>query len=304
MSNVEASKTVQCPLPGNEQDFLLQQLSNESRAVIDVYIRRALARQQEGMPVDPLALAHDGLKLDPELGKQVMNNILFSDRPGYQQSLPAEQLVTLPAPQQLPQESFSQLVKRRKSQRDFTDDPISLSDLSSICHLASGLKGRFKTNSTQTIPYTTFTPSGGGLLSVHLYYAALNTDGLARGIYKYQPQQHSMQVIGQGEIRGRIFEIASFQDWIAHSAGIFILVSDLDRVQWKYEDRAYRLTHMDVGVMGQSVHLAATALNLGSCMVFGFLDDEMNQLLGLDGDRQFVSLIIPCGHPIPDYSAM
>ncbi|RVU41961.1 SagB/ThcOx family dehydrogenase [Rheinheimera riviphila] len=305
MSNAEVVNNAACQITAlNKNDHLLRQLSSEHRAVIDVYVQRALARQQEELPVTPLSLAHDGLKLDPEMGKQVMNNILFSDRPGYTESSPSEQFIALPPPQEASAESYAALLKRRKSLRDYTDAPISLAELSSICHLAAGVKNRFKTNSNQTIPYAPFTPTGGGLLSMHLYYAALNTEGLSRGIYRYRAEKHAMQVVSLGEIRGRIFEIASFQDWIARSAGIFILVSDLDRVQWKYEDRAYRLTHMDAGVLGQSVHLTATSLNLGSCMVFGFLDDEMNQLLGIDGDRQFVSLIIPVGHPITDYSAV
>ena len=305
MSNAEVVTNEVCQMPTvNRNEQLIRQLSPQHRAVIDVYVQRALARQQEELPVTPLTLAHDGLKLDPLMGKQVMNNILFSERPGYTEQTDNVQLISLPPALDTATESYATLLKRRKSQRDFTDAPLSLDDLSTICHLAAGVRNRFKTNSNQTIPYAPFTPTGGGLLSMHLYYAALNTEGLSRGIYRYRAEEHAMQVVSLGEIRGRIFEIASFQDWIARSAGIFILVSDLDRVQWKYEDRAYRLTHMDAGVLGQSVHLSATSLNLGSCMVFGFLDDEMNQLLGIDGDRQFVSLIIPVGHPITDFSAM
>lgn len=296
--------TTEAPRLVENNGSLLQKLDARGREVIEVFAQRALARQEEGLPISPLSLSHDGLKLDVDVGKQVMNNILFSDRPPYIENPDEASLTYLPSSESKTEESFAELMKRRSSSRDYTDEPISLQELSTICNTAMGIKNRFRTTATQTIPYAPVTPTGGGLMSIQLYYAAMNTEGMKRGIYKYHPDKNAMEAVSLGEIRGRIFEITSFQDWIARSPGIFIMVSDLDRVQWKYEDRAYRLTHMDAGVLGQSLHLAATSMNLGSCMVFGFLDDEMNQLMGIDGERQFVSLLMPIGKPIPDFSAV
>lgn len=294
-----------CPFQnGDTVTPLLEQLDAANKAAIEVYIKRALARQEEGLPISPLALAHDGLKLDVDVGKQVMNNILFSDRPAINQGDDNNILITLPEPSEQPTEKFEQLMRRRTSVRDYTDEAVSLAEISSLCASTVSARDRFKTTSSQVIPHAPLAPTGGGLLSIQLYYISLNTESLSRGIYKYRADKHGLELVSEGEIRGRIFEITSFQDWIARCAGIFVLVSDLDRVQWKYEDRAYRLTHMDAGVLGQSLHLAATSIDLGSCMVFGFLDDEMNQLMSIDGDRQFVSLIMPIGKPIPDYSSL
>lgn len=283
---------------------LLEQLEAANLAAIEVYIKRALARQEEGLPINPLVLAHDGLKLDINVGKKVMNNILFADRPTINEGNDCNILIKLPEPSEQPTEKFEQLMRRRKSVRDYTDEEVSLAEISSLCASTAGIRDRFKTTSSQVIPHAPLTPTGGGLLSIQLYYISLTTESLSRGLYLYRAGKHALELVSEGELRGRIFEITSFQDWIAHCAGIFVLVSDLDRVQWKYEDRAYRLTHMDAGVLGQSLHLAATSVGLGSCMVFGFLDDEMNQLMGIDGDRQFVSLIMPIGKPMPDYTSL
>jgi SagB-type dehydrogenase family enzyme len=43
---------------------------------------------------------------------------------------------------------------------------------------------------------------------------------------------------------------------------------------------------MDAGHLGQSLYLAATALNLGCCTVGAFFDEEMDQLMGIDGKEE------------------
>lgn len=48
---------------------------------------------------------------------------------------------------------------------------------------------------------------------------------------------------------------------------------------------------------------AATAVGLDSCAIGGFLADEVKKLLGIDGDRYEVALILPlgyCAEPAPE----
>jgi SagB-type dehydrogenase family enzyme len=51
----------------------------------------------------------------------------------------------------------------------------------------------------------------------------------------------------------------------------------------KYGERAYRYIYMDAGHVAQNLYLAATALDLASCAVGAFFDDEVNKVLDLDG---------------------
>jgi len=53
---------------------------------------------------------------------------------------------------------------------------------------------------------------------------------------------------------------------------------------------------MDTGFVGQNIYLVATALNLGTCAVAGFLDDEINNILRIcDDNNEFVALIMTVG---------
>jgi len=57
---------------------------------------------------------------------------------------------------------------------------------------------------------------------------------------------------------------------------------------FKYNERGYRFVLLDAGHLGQNVCLMATAMNLGVLPIGGFLDDELNRLLDIDGVHESV----------------
>ncbi len=281
------------------------QLEPENQALLDSVIARLLHRQKQGKKTDELALSLEGQKQDMASGKQVLRNALFNDKPSY---IPPDEedveCVQMPTEHRINEENFLKLVLRRKSSRDYTSEPINLQDIATILFLSYGIRLELPVSKDQPIPYLLNSPSGGGLMSVQLYFVAMNIAKLRRGLYKFDPASFSLKLISHGEIRGKMYELCSYQDWITRAGGVFVLISDLDRLNWKYENRSYRLTHLDAGVLGQSLHLAATSVGLGSSMLFGFFDDDMNQFIGVDGDRQFVSLLLPVGNSVLDYSPL
>ncbi|MBD3202613.1 MAG: SagB/ThcOx family dehydrogenase, partial [Candidatus Lokiarchaeota archaeon] len=52
--------------------------------------------------------------------------------------------------------------------------------------------------------------------------------------------------------------------------------------------RCYRYIYLDCGHIGQNLYLAAEALELGICTIGAIFDDELNNLLGLDGKNETV----------------
>jgi nitroreductase len=55
---------------------------------------------------------------------------------------------------------------------------------------------------------------------------------------------------------------------------------------------------MDAGHICQNLMLAATALNLGCCPVGAFFDDEVENLVGVDGHEE-VALYLASVGPLP-----
>ncbi|MYH45673.1 MAG: SagB/ThcOx family dehydrogenase [Gammaproteobacteria bacterium] len=279
-------------------------LEPENKKLLDLIIERLLNRQKQGKKTDELTLALEGQKQDMASGQKVMRNALFNDKPSYAPLGDDVERVPMPIEHRLNEESFLKLVRRRESVRDYTSEPVSLQAIATILFLSYGIRLEMPISKDQPIPYFLNSPSGGGLMSTRLYFVAMNVEGLKRGLYQFDTQSFSMELISHGEVRGKMYELCSYQDWVTRAGGVFVLVSDLDRLSWKYEKRSYRLTHLDAGVLGQSLHLAATSVGLGSSMLFGFFDDEMNQFIGVDGDRRFVSLLLTVGNPVPKYSSL
>ena len=52
---------------------------------------------------------------------------------------------------------------------------------------------------------------------------------------------------------------------------------------------------MEAGHIGQNLYLAATSMGLGACAVGAFLDDDLNDLLGLDGEEEAALVVIAGG---------
>ncbi len=68
-----------------------------------------------------------------------------------------------------------------------------------------------------------------------------------------------------------------------------------ERLKIKYGDRAYRFMLHESGFVAQNMSLIFHALGLGSCMVGGYLDERINELLNLDGVFETVQNILIFG---------
>ena len=59
-------------------------------------------------------------------------------------------------------------------------------------------------------------------------------------------------------------------------------------MQWKYDQRAYRYIYLDAGHIAGNLALTATSLELGSCQIGALYDDEVNQIIDVDGTEESV----------------
>ena len=128
-------------------------------------------------------------------------------------------------------------------------------------------------------------PAGGGLYELELYAAIHACNHLAPGLYHYDPAGH--QLI---QLPGRASEVAGLIRDAAESVGtpadtiqvLLIVAARFSRVAWKYESIAYALTLKHVGVLYQTMYLAATAMGLAPCAVGGGDSDLFARAAGID----------------------
>jgi SagB-type dehydrogenase family enzyme len=79
-----------------------------------------------------------------------------------------------------------------------------------------------------------------------------------------------------------------WQDTLGEAQVTFVLSAVFERTQKKYRDRSIRYIYMEAGHISQNISLQAISLGLGSVCVGAFYDKQVNDLIGLDGNKESV----------------
>jgi len=172
---------------------------------------------------------------------------------------------------------FWDVILNRRSSRKFNKEPLSQMDLSLLLFGMSGL--------TRIFPQFAFrtTPSAGGLYPIEIYPVINSVEGIKQGIYHYNILQHKLECLKEGDHRQTVMEACLGQRMAFNSTVNFIWTAIIERSRWKYLQRCYRYIYMDGGHIGQNFYLVAEALKLGACTIGAILDDDLNDLIGIDG---------------------
>lgn len=172
---------------------------------------------------------------------------------------------------------FWKVVLNRKSTRNFKNEPISQMQLSLVLFGMSGLTRIFPQFAFRTVP------SAGGLYPIEIYPIINTVEDIDQGVYHYNVPDHSLELLNAGDFRSDIAKGCLDQKIAYNSAVSFIWTAVIERSKWKYLQRCYRYIYLDAGHIGQNFYLVAEALDLGACTIGAIYDDEINELLGIDG---------------------
>jgi SagB-type dehydrogenase family enzyme len=181
------------------------------------------------------------------------------------------------------------VMKERQSQREFTREPISLSDLSQLLAITQGI-----THAAFGHPFRA-SPSAGALYPIETYLAVDHIEGLEAGLYHYFVPDHLLESLNKGSLGKELAQAALGQDMVRTASVVFIWTAVVRRSKWKYKERGYRYIYLDAGHIGQSLYLGATALDLGCCTIGALFDEEVNRLLGVDGKEETVVYMAAVG---------
>lgn len=198
----------------------------------------------------------------------------------------AAETVSLPVPSgQISGADLVAVINKRRSIREYTARPISLQELSDLLFLGSGV--------TDKKPYISLrsAPSAGASYPIEIYVVANAVAGLEKGFYHYVPEEHLLEVIRKGDFAVQLKELCLGQAFVKDASAIILMSGVFPRVCARYGNRGYRYVYMEAGHIAQNLYLGATALDLGSCVIGAFLDDEMNLFCGLDGEEESIIYI-------------
>jgi len=201
------------------------------------------------------------------------------------------------------QMGIGEVLSRRRSIRNYTGDSIELDYLSTILKSASGITGYAELQLTQggeaTFQFRTV-PSGGGLYPIDLYVVVLRVRDLERGIYRYDPVTDTLLHTGSSSDTDKLLQCFAVTDEviaISRANAVFLLVGRPWRSMRKYGDRGMRYVFLEAGAIAEHINLAIAALGLGSVDCASVYDDEVHEVMNLDGLYEALLHTIVMGCP-------
>jgi SagB-type dehydrogenase family enzyme len=216
----------------------------------------------------------------------------WTNKPDIYKVYPQASTIQLPKDFSIQSLQLVNVLKKRKSIRRYSSQPINLEELSFLLWASTGIQ-----RVEQGYEFRT-APSAGALYPIETYVAVNNVKGLEQGFYHYRIQDHFLELLEAGFFGEKLAETALGQGMVGEAPVVFIWTGVFERSKWKYRQRAYRYVYLDAGIIGENLALAATAAGLGSCQIGAFFDDEVNQLLRLNGTGESVVYLSVVGHQL------
>ncbi|MEV6239792.1 SagB/ThcOx family dehydrogenase [Lentzea sp. NPDC051838] len=184
---------------------------------------------------------------------------------------------------------FTDVIGRRRSVREFTGGELSLRQLAFLlrCGGSESAEVDALLSDDSTVPLRLRTaPSGGGLYPVEMWVAARGIGGLRKGVYRYLPRADELELwSGETSVDAVLESCVDNAGGIdlKSTAAVLLFVAQPWRSMRKYGPRGMRFVLHETGAIAQNVHLAATALEVGSVDYSSYYDDETHAALDVDG---------------------
>ncbi len=222
--------------------------------------------QNQGIPVPPIE-------------KNYPNDSILIDLPGLDEW------------KDIPKTDITTAIGNRKSHRVYLKQSLSLEELAYLLWCTQGIRGTvFNGHAYRNVP------SAGCRHAFETYLAIFNVDKLDPGMYRYLPLSHQLVFEFTDDMLPEKMIIASLgQSYPGKSALTFIWVAIPYRMEWRYGLAAHKVIALDAGHVCQNLYLACEAIDAGTCAIAAYDQEELDELLGLDGEEEFAVYIAPVG---------
>lgn len=211
------------------------------------------------------------------------------------------ELINLPDPKNIDliDANLYDLITNRKSVRKYSTKPLSQTELSYLLWVTQGVK---KISPDKTVTLRTV-PSSGARHPFETYLYIKNVSGMKKGVYRYIALEHKLLFL---------FDEVNFEDdfivavdntkWMLDSAIIFFWSVIPYRSEWRYMDKSAKSITMDAGHVGQNLYLSCESIGCGTCTVAGYFQKQIDKVMRLDGEDEFIIYLAPVGKKINESS--
>jgi SagB-type dehydrogenase family enzyme len=193
--------------------------------------------------------------------------------------------------------SMDQRESMLAADRDTGRHSPDLKDLAQILYYSAGITRIKQFPGGETMFRAA--PCTGALYEIDLYLVCGDLIApeisLEAGVYHFSPHDFSLRRLRQGDYRGVIARATALEPSVISAPVTIICAGTYWRNSWKYGARTYRHFGWDNGAMLANLLATASALKLPARVVMGFVDEEVNRLLGLDTNREAAFSMVSLG---------
>ncbi len=197
-------------------------------------------------------------------------------------------------------------IRRRRSRREYTDQALSLEELSFLLWATQGID----TEATQAFKdwlvskrhiaaaratsILRTVPSAGARHPFETYILVYRVNGVQPGLYRYLPVEHKLlfEYSGQ-ELDEKVAK--AFMGWVRRSAVVFIWATIPYRTEWRYSIVSHKMIAQESGHVCQNLYLACESIGAGACAIGAYDQDKVDAILGVDGRDEFAVYVAPVG---------
>lgn len=227
------------------------------------------------------------LRQPQTINKININSVVMTD----------EKIIQLPQPKFYSDISIEEALLKRRSVRRFTQEPLTLEEISQLFWAAQGITLRPDNKKGRTAP------SAGATYPLEIYLAVRESNGkagvvgLKPGVYRFLIKEFELKRVLEDDIHLKLSAAALGQEWIAQAPINIIIGAVYERTTAKYGERGVKYVHMEVGHVGQNISLQAISLNLGTVVVGAFKSEEVKKVVNM-AENVVPLYIMPVGRPV------
>ncbi len=199
-----------------------------------------------------------------------------------------QEIVELPKPRLDGDMSVERALELRRSVREYSDESLSLDEVSQLLWAAQGI--------TEPARGYRTAPSAGATYPLEVYAVVGEVQGLEPGLYRYSPGDNELIGKIEGDFRRELQGAALGQRMVGDAPLVILFTAVYERTTARYGQRGERYVHMEAGHAAQNIYLQVVSLNLVTVVVGAFNEVEVKDVLHLPQEEEPL-YIIPVGRP-------
>jgi len=168
---------------------------------------------------------------------------------------------------------------------------LGLTELTELLYFSAGLTRKYRFGSE--LHYMRAASATGALYPIELYVVAGDVAGLEAGVYHFDPLGFQLSRIRKGDYRAELAAVSN--ESIALAPATIAFTSMAWKNAWKYEARSYRHWFWDGGVIAANLMSLSASMGSPTRIVQGFVDQTVNELLGLQDEEEATICLSPVG---------